>query len=160
MNNGMQESLQSFVSWPHVAEHTFKNFTEFAYTGNFKIIQPRDKEPSDGNEETEKTTDDESEDEKPEGAASTAWLTQYAEIMVFADYYAVDDLLVLAHSKLERVFSAIPSDRKKSASSAALQAVPEFCRYCYSHDVPGLLQDLIYTLLQKHAAVLWENEAF
>ncbi|KAK0386911.1 hypothetical protein NLU13_5224 [Sarocladium strictum] len=90
VNSGMKETGENAVVWEHVSEHTFAKFSQFAYTGSISI-----KRSTEVYEYTEHSTGD--------GNSVTCgqWLIQHADLMVFAECYAVDELLTITSSTLD-----------------------------------------------------------
>lgn len=142
VNNGMKEANEKSVSWEHVSEHTFSKFCEFAYTGTFSIPGPVAK----GNG-VEKALQD---------ATSSERLTQFADLLIFSECYAVDALLAATASKLEQVLASLPPfiDEIKA------RAVADLFKYCYTMNCPVILQDILKAFMHQYAEVLWQYPYF
>ncbi|KAH8168973.1 hypothetical protein LIA77_11099 [Sarocladium implicatum] len=151
VDNGMKESTERLVEWEHVAEHTFGHFSEFAYTRDFHVNRPND--GSDGSDVAEAVHPDSE-------VTVTSWLIHHTEVMIFAECYAVDDLLVLAHSKLDIALTSLPINGVEPRSSQAARTISDLCRFSYSRQVPVLVSDLILSFLEKHASRLWRDDTF
>ena len=150
VHSGLKESSDRLVIWEHIAEHTFAQFSEFAYTGDFTIAGPS---VNNVGANTSQTVE----------ISYGSWFVQYADLMVFAECYAIDDLLVLANSKLEKVLNSLPMKRtgkQSDQNTRLIEGICDLCQYCYSRKPPQILSDLVRSVLKKYAASLWQDEKF
>ncbi|KAL2203611.1 hypothetical protein CC79DRAFT_1063773 [Sarocladium strictum] len=140
VTGGMQESIEKRVLWEHVQEHTFSHFCQFVYTGEFTIERP----VTDNTNDTENTS-------------ISTWLLQHAELMVFAELYAMDGLLALTASKLENALLSLPTP---SPANATTQAIAELSKFSFSTPRPEILRKVIISYLEKHGVLLWTDDYF
>lgn len=149
VNGGMKESRERCVTWEHVEEHTFFQFSKFAYSGDFTIHDPGE------NAEGSPTADS-----AVRCADQGRHLIQHAELMVFAEMYAIDGLLALAASKLEEILTGMSITADLQDSKQPIQAVTDLVRFCFDTTTPDIVQNPTVPILKKHAAILWEDDRF
>lgn len=148
VNGGMKEAKELTATWEHVQEHTFVHFSQFAYSGDFTIHDP-DKTSEDGG----------AVDEAVKCETLGQRLLQHAELMVFAESYAMDGLLALASSKLEGVLSDVKID-KEPTSQQAIYAVACLAKYCFEEQQPEIVRKAVVPTLKRHGPVLWGDDCF
>jgi hypothetical protein len=135
VNNGMKQTTEQSVTWDHISEHTFSKFCQFAYTGSFAIEAPG-------------TTIDNKDMTRSE------WLIQYAEVINFAECYAIDSLLATSAEKLETVLASL------SVTGKAAPAMADFLKHCFLNENPAILRDIVKACLEMNGSEFWRNSYF